>query len=700
MAMLRSSSLITWLVTLASFCLTCSAISVSLTNATVATGTTLQWTCTITPAAGATITTVTWSSSQGGVVFYYNTTYSAPQGTLINPAARATGALQGNNFVLNINPTDESQDTDEYTCAATDSTGANGSASAYLTVFYSSGLPLDVVNGGNSLPLSSCANPDITVVPVPTILDLTCNSYNSDPEPSLSWTTSNNVPFSTDDAVFVNTGNRYNASMTVHLNLTQKGIDFTATCGFNVAGSAAQSVCVRITTEPDPCSVTPAPCQNNGQCWSDHQNVTCTCDKCSNGTYCENVLTRPCDSSPCLNGATCNNDCNAYAYTCACSNGWKGPTCNSTCDLFINGGLSASPSQLALLGNQTVLTCYSPIASSVAWSRNADGSNPVATTATYTLTSTLSASSGTWYCIAKEASTGCTEISRLDLTVYYTINPNATETINDTLTEGDSKTYDCSATGEPTPALAWYFLPAQPSNQTSTNTWQLKANDTINSNTLSLDSVTADSAGTYACKATFAGDVKVDVKVVNIVIVPHNHDHGLEPWQIFLIVLACVLFVVGVALLIFFLIKYCNKNGSGTVQPEKDDKNRNTLPPSAAASADSRQNGARATTAATENGRQSSRALPDAPATRRTLPALNVEEERERLGQEPKKKRKVKKQDEEEKDERRRSSDDEQHQRGRSRDSDRHRKSDDEDDDDEDRPKGKSKKSNFDFRNN
>lgn len=112
----------------------------------------------------------------------------------------------------------------------------------------SSGLPLDVFYEGNSLPLSSCANPDITVVPVPTILDLTCDSYNSDPEPSLSWTTSNNVPFTTDDAVFVNNGNRYNASMTVHLNLTQKGIDFTATCGFNVAGSAAQSVCVRITT--------------------------------------------------------------------------------------------------------------------------------------------------------------------------------------------------------------------------------------------------------------------------------------------------------------------------------------------------------------------------------------------------------------------------------------------------------------------
>jgi hypothetical protein len=41
------------------------------------------------------------------------------------------------------------------------------------------------------------------------------------------------------------------------------------------------------------------------------------------------------------------------------------------------------------------------------------------------------------------------------------INPNTTETINDTLTEGDSKTYDCSATGEPTPVIAWYFLPAQ-----------------------------------------------------------------------------------------------------------------------------------------------------------------------------------------------------------------------------------------------
>lgn len=43
-------------------------------------------------------------------------------------------------------------------------------------------------------------------------------------------------------------------------------------------------------------------------------------------------------------------------------------------------------------------------------------------------------------------------------------------------------------------------------------------NDTNNSNTLSLNSVTADNAGTYACTATFAGDVEVDVKVVNIVI--------------------------------------------------------------------------------------------------------------------------------------------------------------------------------------
>ncbi|XP_030848243.1 fibropellin-1-like isoform X12 [Strongylocentrotus purpuratus] len=80
-----------------------------------------------------------------------------------------------------------------------------------------------------------------------------------------------------------------------------------------------------------------SPCQNGGMCMEEANGYTCQCPSMYTGTNCEVVL--PCESSsPCLNGATCQNIedvMNNLPYTCMCAPGFDGPICDNesvTCD--------------------------------------------------------------------------------------------------------------------------------------------------------------------------------------------------------------------------------------------------------------------------------------------------------------------------------------------------------------------------------
>lgn len=78
----------------------------------------------------------------------------------------------------------------------------------------------------------------------------------------------------------------------------------------------------------DPCLE--KPCGANGACFSLLTNSTipgqmnpvekvsyhCQCYSGFSGQNCQNIPAKPCNSNPCLNGATCINQVNSYDYYC------------------------------------------------------------------------------------------------------------------------------------------------------------------------------------------------------------------------------------------------------------------------------------------------------------------------------------------------------------------------------------------------
>uniref|UniRef100_A0A6P8IV93 Neurogenic locus notch homolog protein 1-like n=1 Tax=Actinia tenebrosa TaxID=6105 RepID=A0A6P8IV93_ACTTE len=72
------------------------------------------------------------------------------------------------------------------------------------------------------------------------------------------------------------------------------------------------------------------PCQNNGVCKEDLSGYKCICPDIYGGINCEvHINSNGCDSSPCLNGATCMSDTagDASRYVCSCAPGFSGQTC-------------------------------------------------------------------------------------------------------------------------------------------------------------------------------------------------------------------------------------------------------------------------------------------------------------------------------------------------------------------------------------
>ena len=88
-----------------------------------------------------------------------------------------------------------------------------------------------------------------------------------------------------------------------------------------------QAQTVRQTIPPYPCDSDPclngASCANNG-----FEYYECLCPEGFDGIRCERVLPLPCESNPCINGATCTN--NGYdSFTCQCSFGYNGTRCEN-----------------------------------------------------------------------------------------------------------------------------------------------------------------------------------------------------------------------------------------------------------------------------------------------------------------------------------------------------------------------------------
>ncbi|KAL9961807.1 hypothetical protein ACROYT_G030829 [Oculina patagonica] len=69
-----------------------------------------------------------------------------------------------------------------------------------------------------------------------------------------------------------------------------------------------------------------SPCQNGATC-NDHSNgFSCSCVAGFEGRHCENDVNE-CSSSPCKNGATCNDHSNGYSCTCVA--GFEGSHCEN-----------------------------------------------------------------------------------------------------------------------------------------------------------------------------------------------------------------------------------------------------------------------------------------------------------------------------------------------------------------------------------
>jgi Leucine-rich repeat (LRR) protein len=73
-------------------------------------------------------------------------------------------------------------------------------------------------------------------------------------------------------------------------------------------------------------------CLNSGQCSMDiYGKAICLCGGGYSGDRCE-VITHPCMSMPCLNGATCVENDSPHGYECICATGYTGNNCADVVD--------------------------------------------------------------------------------------------------------------------------------------------------------------------------------------------------------------------------------------------------------------------------------------------------------------------------------------------------------------------------------
>lgn len=89
----------------------------------------------------------------------------------------------------------------------------------------------------------------------------------------------------------------------------------------------------------NPCHTGPR-CQNGGSCRVKESigggtpSFACSCPVGFTASLCEIPLENACDSSPCLNGATCNLK-SLHEYVCTCATGYTGKTILSSLRNFI-----------------------------------------------------------------------------------------------------------------------------------------------------------------------------------------------------------------------------------------------------------------------------------------------------------------------------------------------------------------------------
>ncbi len=80
-------------------------------------------------------------------------------------------------------------------------------------------------------------------------------------------------------------------------------------------------------------------CSNHGSCSFDSSTnqIGCKCDQYFTGDSCQ-YDTRPCESSPCLNGGSCTNVLtqNSALFTCECESVYYGTNCENQIDLCLN----------------------------------------------------------------------------------------------------------------------------------------------------------------------------------------------------------------------------------------------------------------------------------------------------------------------------------------------------------------------------
>ena len=94
------------------------------------------------------------------------------------------------------------------------------------------------------------------------------------------------------------------------------------------------------------------------------------------------------------------------------------------------------------------------------------------------------------------------------------------EVMDQAQNEGNTASFTCQATGEPTPTISWYFNDTSVSNNTNMNKYEVsvtEVNVTTISSTLAIMNVQSSDVGTYTCNATnvVSNDTSSGVLTVN-----------------------------------------------------------------------------------------------------------------------------------------------------------------------------------------